>query len=80
MSQWNEMTLIMIFAAWIAPWPSEGLPQESLINPHRNGCGVIEDRSKVEKPCVFPFSFRDTTYTECTTETDPDNKAWCQCQ
>ena len=31
------------------------------------------------KPCVFPFKFKDETYNYCTTTSnDPDDtKAWC---
>ncbi len=79
MSGCNKMIVILIFAAWISPWPTYGLPQEFQIKPIAT-CGVIEDRSKVEKPCIFPFSFRNITYTNCTTEKDPDNKAWSQFQ
>lgn len=75
----SKTIVILIFATWIAPWPTYGLPHEFQINPIAT-CGVIEDRSKVEKTCIFPFSFRNITYTNCTTVTDPDNKAWSQFQ
>ena len=29
------------------------------------------------KPCVFPFKFRNTTYNCCTFDASPENKAWC---
>lgn len=28
-------------------------------------------------PCSFPFTFNSRTYTGCTTDGDPDGRAWC---
>ena len=41
------------------------------------GCEVIEEASGLEKPCVFPFTFRGVTYNDCTSEDDPDGNLWC---
>merc|ERR1719206_1269070 len=29
------------------------------------------------KVCKFPFKFRNKVYASCTTDSDPDNRAWC---
>ena len=29
------------------------------------------------KPCRFPFRFRGKVFASCTTDFDPENRAWC---
>ena len=45
-----------------SPTPSSTIPT----------CGTSDGRT-----CVFPFRFRGETYTDCTTQADPDGRYWC---
>ena len=48
-------------------------------------CVVKNDKTNIEKPCVFPFTFtyergsitRNKTFNSCTNFEDPDGKFWC---
>ena len=51
-----------------------GLPQPS--GSPASSCSVIEEGSKVKKPCQFPFTFNNRVFTACTNFTDPDGKNW----
>ncbi len=35
------------------------------------------DGTEVKKPCVFPFTFNNVTYNECTKNHDEFSKPWC---
>ena len=39
------------------------------------GCGT-KDGPVANKPCVFPFKYRGTSYRKCTTERNK-GKLWC---
>ena len=46
----------------------------------RNIIGGDEDKSCTTKDgriCQFPFTFQGTKYTECTAESDPQDRLWC---
>ena len=30
------------------------------------------------QPCIFPFEVNGKTYTECTTDFNPDKTLWCK--
>ena len=31
----------------------------------------------MDKPCQFPFIFKNETFNSCTPKHDPDDKLWC---
>ena len=49
-----------------------GIPQRK----GSNVCIVSEAGSSLDKPCQFPFVYKDKTYNECTLE-DGGGVAWC---
>ena len=53
----------------------------SLNNIVDNGCIVEETNLKKQiveqKSCVFPFSFNEGSYNECTNNSDVDQRYWC---
>ena len=38
---------------------------------------VIEQNSKLSKPCQFPFIFEERLFEKCTDYTDKKGKLWC---
>ncbi len=40
-------------------------------------CNVTEIGTGLSWSCQFPFVYNNQTWTECTTSSDPDGKAWC---
>ena len=38
---------------------------------------VIEQNSKLHKPCQFPFIFKGRLFEKCTNYTDKEGKRWC---
>jgi hypothetical protein len=57
--------------------PTPSIPTPTLPAPSP-GCVLVGDRgANAGRSCVFPFRFRDVTYSKCTPFTDPDNKPWC---
>ena len=49
----------------------------SLNNIVDNGCIVEETYTEEQKSCVFPFSFNEGSYNECTKNKDVDQRYWC---
>jgi len=41
------------------------------------GCSTTGGGSGAGSTCVFPFTFKDVTYTQCTTVDDPEDIKWC---
>merc|ERR1719210_1519988 len=48
------------------------LMQQAFGQTNSRQCNTIED-----KPCVFPFKFKDKTFFGCTIFSDPDDRFWC---
>ena len=65
--------LLLVFSSVVICKPQNDL------NLSLNGkdCKVIEQGSKLSKPCQFPFIYRNRTFYGCTTFDDRDGKAWC---
>ena len=40
-------------------------------------CKVIEQRSNMLKPCVFPFVIDGRRFDKCTSYLDPNQETWC---
>ena len=38
---------------------------------------VIEQRSKLRRPCKFPFIFKERWFNNCTDYADKEGKHWC---
>ena len=49
----------------------------SLNNIVDSGCIVEETYTEEQKSCVFPFSFKEGSYNECTNNDDEEKRYWC---
>ena len=71
----NFRATFILLASALVLQGSRAMPQQT--PQGTKTCSVIQQDDKSIRPCVFPFSYRDEIYNDCTTVAVPDGRAWC---